>query len=114
MPSENDFPFHPFFLDSKAEAPEAKTLPETLKLESKEPVEERTLEDFLGDAATEEDWMEDDEKASAKKFASLLDTLKSELKSPTVYLFGERKLDAVIIGGVEGGFAGLTTQVVET
>ena len=116
MPSENDFPFRAFFLEVKdkdvALAPE--TLPEPLKLENKAPVEERSLREFLGDAAAVEDWMEDEDKATAKKFAALLKTLKKELASPTVYLFGDRKKDAVVIGRVEGGFAGLVTQVVET
>ena len=78
------------------------------------PVETQTVAEFFQRAATVEDWMGGDEKATAQKFQKLIDTLQTQLENPRVYLFGERERTVVIIGKVKGGFGGVVTLVVET
>lgn len=77
-------------------------------------VETKTVAAFFKNAATVEDWMNDDEKAMAQKFQKFVVTLETQLETPQVYLFGERERTVVIIGKVKGGFGGVVTLVVET
>ncbi len=113
MPSESDEPFRVFSLDENGELDKEK-LPELLKLKHSEPIEERELDEFFESAATSEDWMEDEEKATAKRFTDLSDLLKAELKAVHVYVYGDKEMDAVIIGKAESGYVGLVTLIVET
>ena len=128
MPSETDAPFQVVFYPAEAQTaanPQEKTPPEVVKITPEAiaklagapadaKVETRDLEDFFAAAATEEDWMEDEEKATAKRFANLVETLKKLLQDPQVVLWGEAKKQVAIVGQVEGGCAGVLTVVVET
>jgi hypothetical protein len=113
MPSESDEPFRVFSLVLEGEL-DSEKLPELLELKQSQPIEKRELDDFFESAATSEDWMEDEEKATAQRFANLRDLLKAELKDVCVYLYGERERDVVVVGETESGFAGLVTLIVET
>jgi hypothetical protein len=114
MPSETDAPFRVVFyaLDteelSPAEIAELAGAPEDAEIET------RNVDEFFEAVATEEEWMNDEERAVAKRFAALLETLVSELKDVQVVLWGENELQVAIIGKCDGGFAGLLTIVVET
>jgi hypothetical protein len=117
MPSETDAPFQTVWYPLEKAAldgltPEASAqlagAPEGAKIET------RSLHAFFEDAAGIEDWMNDDEKTSAKRFAELRDTLKNSLEKPQVLLWGDAAKQVLIAGAVEGGLAGLTTKVVET
>lgn len=112
MPSETDAPFRAFSLD--IQEVEKEKLPELLELKHNEPIGNRELDEFFENAVEVEDWMEDDEKAVAQRFADLRDLLKKEISEVAVYTFGEREMDVVIIGKVSEGFAGVVTLIVET
>ncbi len=77
-------------------------------------VQTTSVKDFFKNATKIEDWMGDDEKADAQKFADLVETIDAQLDEPRVYLVGEREITAAVIGKVAGGFAGVVTLVVET
>ena len=74
----------------------------------------KTVREFFRNSTLIENWMNDEEKATATGFQKLVETLEIELENPQVYLFGERERTVVIIGKVKGGFGGLVTLVVET
>ena len=118
MPSETDAPFRAFFWAIEDEENQDDLTPEIIaqkaKIETLEPVEERDLDEFFEVVATEEEWMDDEQKANANRFADLRDFLKTELENVKIYAFGERKIEIVIVGRFEGGWAGLLTFVVET
>ena len=78
------------------------------------PIETTSVAEFFRNSASLEDWMSDDEKASAQRFQKLTETLNAQLENPRVFLFGERERTVVIIGKVKGGFGGVVTLVVET
>ncbi len=78
------------------------------------PLETQTVADFFQNSATIEDWMDADEKATARKFQEFIETLETQLENPRVYLFGERERTVIILGKVKGGFGGAVTLVVET
>ncbi len=77
-------------------------------------LETRDLDEFFEAATAVEDWMNADEKATAARFAALLQLLKTELKGAQVVVWGEAEKTVAVIGKCEGGAAGVTTLIVET
>lgn len=114
MPSETDAPFRVVYwpleqikLSESEVALYAAEKPDA-------PVETQSVEAFFKNAVKVEDWMKDDEKANAARFAKLVETLQNGLENPRVYLIGKTERTVAIIGKAKGGFAGLITLVVET
>ena len=116
MPSETDAPFEVVFF--ALENGETEMTPAQIAKLAGAPneaeIETRDLDDFFDAAATEEDWMDDEEKASAARFAALLEVLKTQLKDAQVVLWGDAEKHVAIIGQCENGLAGVTTLIVET
>lgn len=78
-------------------------------------IEEVTLEKFFHRATKIEDWYEDEEKASAQKFADLQTLLESNLSSIKVFRVGEIEIDVYVVGiDDDGNLAGIKTRVIET
>lgn len=114
MPSEGDEPFRTVYWPLEKAEISSSEVALYLTENADATVETKSVAAFFKNAVSVEDWMGDDEKAMAKKFAELVETIEAELESPRVYLIGERERTAAIIGKVEGGFAGVVTLVVET
>lgn len=119
LPSETDAPFRAFFW--RVETGESLTGERAAQLAEiavATPVEERTLDEVLGELAVEEAWMDEADKAQAQRFAALKKVLETKLSKLKIYVFGERRKDIVLVGEVESGgqrsYAGLITFVVET
>ena len=114
MPSESDEPFRTVYwpLDKAEITPSEVAFYATENADA--PVEAQSVEEFFENAILVEDWMDDEEKATAERFQNLVETLNTELEKPCVYLVGERERTAAVIGQVAGGFAGVVTLVVET
>jgi hypothetical protein len=112
--SESEYPLEPFLWDDTSElSPQA--LLEKLHRPADTPVEERPLNAFFEPAIRQEDWYNDDEKAIAQRFQSLLDTLKQVLQDPLVYRVGRVEIDVYITGKTPAGhIVGLKTKVIET
>ncbi len=112
--SETDAPLTPFFWP----APSEEITPEFVKKQANLPAEaeisRQTLAKFFEAATTEEDWMNEDEKAEVQRFQNLQTTLEQTLQNITVFRAGETNITVFIIGQTEGGLAGLQTNVVET
>lgn len=141
MPSETDAPFKIIFLarepqiavaEGKPEAqPEAEAKPETeVKAKAKAAsvgelarlagapqeaaIETRDLDEFFAVATGVEEWMNEEERATAARFAILLGILKTQVKGAQVLVWGEAEKRVAIIGQAEGGLVGVTTLIVET
>ena len=114
MPSETDAPMRVEFWPSEKSAISPAEVALFAAVKTQDSVETQSVEQFFAGAVLIEDWMSDDEKATAKRFQTLVEVLNAELENPRVYLFGERERTVVIIGHVKGGFGGLMTLVVET
>ena len=114
MPSETDAPFRTVYwpLEKVGITPAEVALYLTENADAK--VETQSVAAFFKNAVAVENWMDEDEKATAKQFKKLVETLDAELEKPQVYRIGEREITAAIIGKVAGGFAGIVTTVVET
>jgi hypothetical protein len=114
--SETDAPFE-YFAGGKAESGDSAKnfLKKHLNLDDETPVKAVSLEKFFKNAATEQDWHEEEEKATVKKFQELEQTLKEKLTDIEVVRVGETEIDAYILGKTESGeWAGLKTKLVET
>ena len=114
MPSESDEPFRAVYWPlEKAQLTDSEIA--FYAAESAEaPVTKQSVADFFENAAAVEAWMDDEEKATAKRFQDLVETIGAELEKPQVYRIGEREITAAIIGKLAGGFGGLVTKIVET
>ena len=114
MPSETDAPFQVVYFPSESE----KLTPEEIAKLAGAPVdsqvETRDLTEFFAANATEEDWMNEDEKRVANRLAALRDLLQAELVDVQVVVWGDAQKQVAIIGKTEAHFAGLLTFVVET
>lgn len=112
--SETDAPLEPFFWPVGNEELTPEFIKQQAKLPYGAPASTQALNEFFEPVAIEEEWMNDEEVAEARRFQNLQTTLEENLKDVKVFRFGETDLDVFIIGKTEGGFAGLQTKVVET
>ena len=114
MPSESDEPFRTVYwpLDKAEITPSEVAFYSTENADA--PVEIQSVKKFFENAILIEDWMDDEEQATARRFQNLVEIINAELENPRVYLVGERERTAAVIGQVAGGFAGVVTLVVET
>jgi predicted peptidase len=70
-----------------------------------------TVDEFFAIATQEEDWHDQDERETAKRFQNLVSILKQNLSQLQVYRVGSIDIDAYIVGVTDGGeWAGLSTD----
>lgn len=112
--SETDAPFEIIHWQAQGELTPAQVLQLT-NHPPDAPVELRTVDEFFAIATQEEDWHDQDERETAKRFQNLVSILKQNLSELQVYRVGDRSIDAYIVGVTDGGdWAGLATKLVET
>ena len=112
--SESDEPFAPFVWPGPGPLTPA-ALVAHLGLPPDTPVELGDLDRFFGPRARERDWMSDQERADAARFAALRDRFLDLLASPTVYRVGTVEIRVFIVGlSADASVVGLQTTVVET
>jgi hypothetical protein len=115
--SETDAPLQPFFWKSESEGEALEVTPEAVGQHAEidaAQLKTQSLGAFFKPAVTEEDWYDEDEKASAKRFQALHDLVKQELKGVKIFRTPAPERQVFIVGQTEGGLAGLQTTVVET
>ncbi|MEG4582319.1 nuclease A inhibitor family protein [Microcoleus sp. MON1_C5] len=113
--SETDAPFDIISWQTQGELTPAKLL--QLTEDSPDaPVELGTVDDFFAIATQEEDWHDEEERETVKRFQNLVSVLKQNLSQLQVYRVGNTNIDAYIVGVTDGGgeWAGLSTKLVET
>ena len=82
MPSETDAPIRVFYAPETIDEPKAPDFARLagIKVKDGDKVEMSSLADLLDQAATEEDWMHDEDKKTARRFAALRAFLKRQLR----------------------------------
>jgi len=112
--SETDAPFEVIHWPAQGEL----TPPKLLQLTGHPPdasVEVVTVDEFFDTPTAEEDWHDQEERETAKRFQNLVSVLKQNLSQLQVYRVGSIEIDAYIVGAIDGGgVAGLSTKLVET
>lgn len=112
--SETDAPFEVIHWPAQGELTQVKLLQLTEHLPDT-PVKQQTIDDFFAIATQEEDWHDEEERETAKRFQHLVRVLKQNLLQLQVYRVGSVEIDVYIIGVTDGGgLAGLSTKLVET
>ena len=111
--SESDYPFEVF--QWKGQQPTASTVIQQTGHAPDTPVEVMQLDDFFQNETQEEDWHNEEEKETVKRYQCLVETLKQSLSDIQVYRLGTVEIDVYIVGKTPSGdLAGLSTKVVET
>ncbi|MEG4036058.1 nuclease A inhibitor family protein [Microcoleus sp. S36b_A4] len=112
--SETDAPFEVIHWPAQGEL----TPPKLLQLTghpSDASVEVVTVDEFFDTPTAEEDWHDEEEEETAKRFQNLVSVLKQNLSQLQVYRVGSIEIDVYIVGETDGGgLAGLSTKLVET
>ncbi|AVH68601.1 nuclease A inhibitor family protein [Nostoc sp. 'Peltigera membranacea cyanobiont' N6] len=112
--SESEYPFEVLLWSDIAPATPEKVLKLTNHPQDT-PIKIVGFDDFFQVATTVEDWHEEEEKATVKRFQTLVQTLKENLSNVRVYRLGNKEIDAYVVGETPtGDLAGISTQVVET
>lgn len=116
MPSESDEPIRVFWFEQSVAEPTPADYARMagLKLQGNEPIEMLSLSELLDQPATEQTWMGEDDKKTARRFAALRAFLNANFAEIEVLSFGTTEKQIVVAGRLENGFAGLVTLVVET
>jgi hypothetical protein len=111
--SESDYPFE-VFKWSEAE-PTHEFLRGLTGEAADVPVEETTAANFFRVAASEAEWKNAEQLATARKFQSLLNLLEQNLKDLKVFRVGAINIPVYIAGrAASGHWLGVSTRVVET
>lgn len=114
MISESEYPLEAFLWSATPPATPEKVIQQTNHPQDI-PIKIVGVDDFFQVSITPEDWHEEEEKATVKRFQSLVQTLKENLSNLQVYRLGNKEIDAYVIGETPtGDLAGISTQVVET
>ena len=119
--SESDKPLKPFVW-SEIDASDAKVDAAVLQKSGKVPegdlVQTVPLDEFFAPMTTEQEWFGNEERDRAKRFQSLVATLKEKLTDIQVFRVapeGGTTIDVFVVGRAESGsLAGLQTQLIET
>lgn len=115
FPSETDAPLEPFFWPSPhTESVTAGILAPLANLKDDATIKTTRLDTFFRPATKEEDWHNTEERAQVQRFQELVKTIKETLSDVKVFRVGETNITVYVVGTVEGGYAGLKTNVVET
>ena len=67
------------------------------------PIEILSVDEFFDVANAEEDWHDEEERETAKRFQNLVNFLKQNLSQLQVYRVGNTNMDAYIVGVTGGG-----------
>jgi len=112
--SETDAPFEVIHWQTQEQLTPAKLLQLT-NHPPDAPIEVVSVEDFFEVSTQEEDWHDEEERETAKRFQNLVNILKQNLSQLQVYRVGSVEIDVYIVGAIGGGgWAGLSTKLVET
>ncbi|MBC1218558.1 nuclease A inhibitor family protein [Nostoc sp. UCD121] len=112
--SESEYPFEVFLWEDITPVTPQKVVQQTNHPQDT-PIKIVEIDDFFQVATTEEDWHEEEEKATVKRFQALVQTLKENLTNLQVYRLGNKEIDVYVVGQTPAlNLAGISTKVVET
>ncbi|RCJ32076.1 nuclease [Nostoc punctiforme NIES-2108] len=114
MMSESEYPFEVFLWENTAPVTPQKVVQQTNHSQDTL-VKVVGIDDFFSVSTTAEDWHEEEEKATVKRFQTLVQELKKNLTNLQVYRLSSKEIDVYVVGQTPAGnLAGISTKVVET
>jgi hypothetical protein len=109
--SESEYPLEPFTWKS------ATLKPKTILTRSQKPSDTTiaaiALEDFFAPVITDQDWFDDEDRATAQRFRDLQAAI-TILENVQVFKVGKIEIDVYIVGAIGPDLVGLKTTVIET
>lgn len=117
MMSESDYPFEVLIWQMQSDRQMQSELLQHFNYPKDTQVETESIDDFFSQACSEQEWQTQTEKQTAKKFQSLVATLKRELNQLQVFRLHKTptNIEVYILGQTNTGeVAGLKTELVET
>jgi hypothetical protein len=115
FPSETtDAPLEPFTWPGEQDKPDKARVLELAKLPANTPVKTKSVDAFFKEVTTEQDWHDDEEKATVEKFKQLVQALKEALADIKVFQAGRVESDVYVVGRTETEWGGVKTKVVQT
>lgn len=112
--SESFYPVEPYARAAGEGAPDAAELAKGREGEDAA-ISELDFDSFFGNYTQDQDWWDEEERATAKKFQALVAFLKENLKEIKVYRVGDVEADVYVVGKTASGdYAGVKTKIVET
>ena len=111
FPSESEYPLETIVWESATLTPE--TILTRSHKPSDTPIEAIALDEFFAPVITDEDWFEDDDRATAQRFRDLQAAIAT-LENVQVFRLGKIEIDVYIVGAIGPDLVGLKTTVVET
>ncbi|MDZ8068991.1 MAG: nuclease A inhibitor family protein [Nostoc sp. DedQUE08] len=115
MMSESEYPFEVFLWSGITPPVTPEKVVQQTNHPQDTPIKIVGVDDFFQVATTEEDWHEEEEKATVKRFKTLVQELKKNLTNLQVYRLGNKEIDVYVVGQTPAvNLAGISTKVVET
>ena len=112
--SETDAPFEVIHWSAQGKLTPAKLLQLT-NHPPDAPLKMLAVDDFFAIATQEEDWHDEEEGETVKRFQNLVSVLKQNLSQLQVFRVGSINVDVYIVGATPSGDrTGLSTKLVET
>jgi hypothetical protein len=114
--SEADYPLEPFLIEDTGEGPiTAQRVLEVMGHPPSAPVEEVAPERFFERATKEQEWHNEEERETVRRFRELVERLEESLTGIKVFKVGEVERDVYVVGRTPAGsLGGVKTRVVET
>jgi hypothetical protein len=114
--SEADYPVEPFLIGESPAGPITPALLlKAMGHKSSTPVKTEELRRFFEPATLEQDWHNDTERETVRRFQNLVKVLTENLDAVQVFKLGKTESDVYVVGRTRSGdLAGVKTRVVET
>lgn len=114
--SESDYPIEPFRIGETRDEPvTASLILKAMKHAPDAPVKTATVEEFFAQATVEQDWHNEAERQTARRFQELVRILRENLHDLQVFKVGKVERDVYVVGRTPAGaLAGVKTKVVQT
>ena len=114
--SEADEPIEPFLIEAGPPEPITPAfILKVMKHSPGTPVKTLTLEQFFEPATQEQDWHNETERQTVRRFQELVKVLEANLTDINVFKVGRTESDVYVLGRTRSGeLAGVKTKVVET
>jgi hypothetical protein len=114
--SESDYPIEPFLIRTSGNEPITPALVlKAMKQALDAPVKTGAIEEFFATATEEQDWHNEAERQTTRRFQELVKVLQENLSDLQVFKVGKVERDVYVVGRTPAGaLAGVKTKVVQT
>jgi hypothetical protein len=116
FPSEADYPIEPFLIQEADDGTiTSAAVLKAMKQAPNAPSKTMAVDELFATAAEEQDWQNEAERQTARRFQDLVKVLKENLDDLQVFKVGKVEQDVYVVGRTpSGALAGVKTKVVQS